>query len=289
MGQKYNHDGNFQDPKSYYVYRRARSMIISSLNSVLPIVNNQIIRAKAEGGGITFDTRRKELVDSIQTMKKLGIYDNLKFWGHSGLCTISDSDKVDKLFDFSGANNDGTSSGTARPVITALGINFDGSNDFLNCGYVPAHRFPNEISISMWCDGAGDSNSVPSGIDTLGFSGQRGWQLGFGTNIVAFVVPLTATSELIIDTPHTSGYKYYVGVAKIGEKIKIYRNGILVAQSSINLASIYTGNTTPTIIGKRSVIPYYFNGKIDDTRLYNQALTQEQISEIYNQTRKYYE
>jgi hypothetical protein len=55
-------------------------------NEVLMPINKQIIRANADGGGVCFDIRRKEIFESLQMMRKLGIENNLKFWHHSFLC-----------------------------------------------------------------------------------------------------------------------------------------------------------------------------------------------------------
>ncbi len=55
-------------------------------NEILMPINRQILRANADGGGVTFDIRRKEIFESLQMMRKLGIEDNLKFWNHSFLC-----------------------------------------------------------------------------------------------------------------------------------------------------------------------------------------------------------
>jgi hypothetical protein len=55
-------------------------------NEVLMPINKQIIRANADGGGVCYDIRRKEIFESLQMMRKLGIESNLKCWHHSFLC-----------------------------------------------------------------------------------------------------------------------------------------------------------------------------------------------------------
>ena len=63
----------------------------------------------------------------------------------------------------------------------------------------------------------------------------------------------------------------------------IYRNGILIA-NDVASNSLNIPNNSSFIIGTRynSVRP--FGGKLDDVRIYNRALTQEEIATLYSQT-----
>ena len=62
---------------------------------------------------------------------------------------------------------------------------------------------------------------------------------------------------------------------------KIYINGILDNTASKTLT--YTGNSNPLIIGSMSTTPSLpISGQIDDVRIYNYALTPEQVKTLYN-------
>jgi hypothetical protein len=62
--------------------------------------------------------------------------------------------------------------------------------------------------------------------------------------------------------------------------LKIYLNGNIVLDTTIN-NSLRLGNTSPLLIGSGARLDKpseQFVGKIDDVRIYNRTLTQEQIT-----------
>jgi hypothetical protein len=62
--------------------------------------------------------------------------------------------------------------------------------------------------------------------------------------------------------------------------MKLYRNGILDAVVAYTGSA--TSGTASFSIG-RQMPTGYFGGHIDDVRLYNYALTQEQVRNIFNE------
>ena len=69
-----------------------------------------------------------------------------------------------------------------------------------------------------------------------------------------------------------------------GSNLKLYRNGTL--QSSIASANNITNATTNLTIGKRDT--NYFNGKISLAKVYNTALSADQVKQNFNATRGRY-
>jgi hypothetical protein len=65
-----------------------------------------------------------------------------------------------------------------------------------------------------------------------------------------------------------------------GRRSTFYVNG--VAQAAALSNTTYTPNTNPLFIGRNQdpSFPYYFNGKIDEIRIYNTALTQQTIANV---------
>ena len=59
---------------------------------------------------------------------------------------------------------------------------------------------------------------------------------------------------------------------------EIYKNGVLIANDTASGAADFTGNTLN--IGYYYIYP--FNGKIDDFRVYNRALTASEVADLYN-------
>ncbi|MBI2590947.1 MAG: LamG domain-containing protein [Candidatus Blackburnbacteria bacterium] len=66
--------------------------------------------------------------------------------------------------------------------------------------------------------------------------------------------------------------------------VNFYIDGILISKSTAinNLSSSILNNITPTI-GSRNNQAYYWNGQLDDVRVYNYALTPLQVKLLYNQ------
>ena len=66
----------------------------------------------------------------------------------------------------------------------------------------------------------------------------------------------------------------------ISHLIKAYVNGKLIGQSAQNGNTVRTNNTPIQIA--RDSSSSYFSGQIDDVRIYNYALTSEQVKTVYN-------
>jgi hypothetical protein len=61
----------------------------------------------------------------------------------------------------------------------------------------------------------------------------------------------------------------------------IYLNGMLIAQGNV-IANTTPANNSFYIGGDLVSIPYFFNGKLDDIGIWNRALTQQEITTLYN-------
>ena len=71
-------------------------------------------------------------------------------------------------------------------------------------------------------------------------------------------------------------------VERIGDNVRIYSNGSNMVERTV----FPINDISPTgdlIIGKRGGDVNYFGGKIDDVRIYNRALTESEIQELYNE------
>ena len=83
----------------------------------------------------------------------------------------------------------------------------------------------------------------------------------------------------------TNNTWHHLAATYDGAQKKIYVNGVLAA--SQNFTGTFTTNTQGTIIGAYGASGgngYYFNGKIDEVRVWNIARTATEIAESYNTT-----
>jgi hypothetical protein len=70
---------------------------------------------------------------------------------------------------------------------------------------------------------------------------------------------------------------------------KFYRNGILFYTSTTANNMLFPSSSRIKYIGSYSTGSHFFTGYLDDVRIYNRALTANEISEIYNKTKEKYQ
>ena len=189
--------------------------------------------------------------------------------------------------DLSGNGNNGTVNGATLTSDRFGNFNssysFDGVNDFIE---IPTINFSN-YTISSWVNldsFATTSTGGLSGIfSTLMGPFYTGVELrvdgtGFITNLLggnSSWYSATNSNSLQLNT------WVNVTVSWDGSVSKIYKNGILV--ETLN-APYFTNNNFPIMIGTRGNYSNggWLDGKIDDIGLWNRALTQQEITAMYN-------
>jgi hypothetical protein len=193
--------------------------------------------------------------------------------------------------DESGNGNNGTVFGAALTTDRDGNLNsafsFDGVNDWINVNNSNSLNPPSQITISAWI------NTYAYNISSASMVVNKGWDQGNGhydilvltsTKKSRFVIgrDLYVESNSIINLNQWT----FITVSINNLTMKIYVNGILentVLQSNNNS---FGTNTDPLYIGKHDYnnAPYYFKGKIDDIGIWNRALTQSEITALYQAT-----
>ncbi len=196
--------------------------------------------------------------------------------------------------DISGNNNIGTLGGGTEAYRPAWvsgkiggGLRFDGVNDYVNAGNGASLNITgkgltleawiktgNNIAaqpiINKWVTGPGDANYL-LWTDHSASSGKIVFVVGNADGGVATEV---FSNSVISD----NNWHYIVGVYDGSNKI-IYIDGI---QNAIQATTFNMSTTTsPLYIGKQVWSGQFFNGSIDDVRIYNYARTPSQIVEDY--------
>jgi hypothetical protein len=155
-------------------------------------------------------------------------------------------------------------------------LSFDGVNDYVDCGSGPSNY--DNITVSAWMEtstnGALVSNRYNSG--------------SFGTWYTLFsnVIEIGDNSQggykyLTFNTPTLNNVWHHIVYTKDGTTHAIYVDGIL-DQQFISNADISWNQ--PLFIGRRwnkGYSVFWFNGIIDDVRIYNRALSAEEIEQLY--------
>ena len=184
------------------------------------------------------------------------------------------------VLDSSGTGAHGTIIGGAALTTDRFGVankaySFNGTSQYI--------EFPNTVanvttskpySISVWINQISGTNilgkyhNLDAGLTQ--FLLNTNSVIGNGTNTLPFANP-------------SSGWNHYVVILQSGTgNTKMYRNGVLLTSGTVTYNNAIT--VTKFVVGRISDGGYYdyFNGKIDDIRVYDKVLTASDVASLYN-------
>ena len=187
------------------------------------------------------------------------------------------------VVDSSGKGNDGviTSATSTSAGRWSSAYDFDGIDDKINITQPNWNLLNTSITVSVWAKPNIVNSWTQAGLLTKRVNGGNQWDLGI-TNIgnVRFNVFNV-----------TDSYSYaYGGTAEAGKwnhivgtydnaNIKVYLNGVQVHTSP--WTSPISGAATNICAGVEITNGRYFNGTIDEIRIYNRSLSDSEIKELY--------
>jgi len=194
------------------------------------------------------------------------------------------------IFDNSTYNNFGTfQSGLNASNITTgkygNALKFDGFNDYLDCSNDSEFGITTNLTIEAWINGTNKQN-ISQNIYVVAkpFSyGLRVYNDTGNPNVGMIIRNSSNSSWYGLDTGANvldSNWHQLVGVYN-GSAIKIYIDGVLNKTSSPIIDTIFV-STDILRIGSYTSNYGNFNGIIDEVRLYNRALSSEEINASYN-------
>lgn len=199
---------------------------------------------------------------------------------------IGDGTYTTKALDASGNGTHGTIYG-ATPVDTVAGkgFSFDGVNDYLSSNNITCSG---DYSVSMRLNPSSLSNAVSgikmpfesgygnvSGIRWFAADGSNSYTLSLfrsgGDEQIANSFSLSVGSESLITIVIKPSLKQYY----------VYTNGVLTKSGALTYTPVPPTNVPFTIGDSGYTTHYYFPGTIADPRIYNRALSAEEIWELY--------
>ena len=166
---------------------------------------------------------------------------------------------------------------------SSFSLDFDGTNDYVDCGSPSIFDNLNSLSVSCWFNS--NLKSQDRGILGKWLSGtDRSFALNLETSgNIRFVVrnsSQTAASTYINTSDWSTGNWYNIIGTYDGTNVKVYLNGVL--KDTASLTGTVLNTTHPFRIGKYHSTTAPFSGKIDETAVWNRALNQAEITSIYN-------
>ena len=192
--------------------------------------------------------------------------------------------------DSSGNGNDGTLvlMNPASDWVTGKiggGLDFDGSNDYVNCGHDASVNITGAVTVSAWIKlTAVDIDQKVAGNQD-GIAG--GYKMAvYSNNKVEFEIRDSVNNETLNrnepgGTVLTTGVWYHVaGVySQEGNYIRTYVNGNL--DRSMSTASVLGSTSGDLKFGREPFGSlYFFHGLLDDVRIYNRALNPEEVADL---------
>jgi len=222
--------------------------------------------------------------------------------GLVGLWTFDGADTTDKIYDRSGQGNNGYFVGGATSSAKTIGklgqaLNFDGANNFVDVAPSASLNNIAQLTYSAWINprssGSNDKGRI---IDKNHLSADGVTFLVNNndcTKCLEFNMGASAGNTVDVYTSDNAyavnaGWQHVVvtwdGTYSLSG-VKFYVNGVFVPNNSG--ISVVTGSgarddsTISLDIGGFNGGPRYFDGKIDDVRVYNRALSANEVQHLY--------
>lgn len=192
----------------------------------------------------------------------------------------------------SAGNNDGTIHGNATWTIGHIdnALELDGFDDYVSVQNSLALNITGDITISAWVcfgrGGTGQNGSEQAIVTKCVSNGARNNPFDFRTDKstepqLTLVRADPFEHDYVYSTKHISIMEWHHVVAIVENNIPdFYVDGVITGKTVAAFTRTPTGNTNPLLIGRRDD-GLYFNGKIDDVRIYNRALTEQEIWQLY--------
>lgn len=200
---------------------------------------------------------------------------------------------------FTGNANDLSGNGNNGNVVAAAlttdrfgnlnnAYDFDGVSQFIEIPSNAGLSVSNFYSISVWIssdiwsfNAPIDEHAIVSKINNGNWNG--GYEIYSGGNGFILHTGNIGSNFLISSEGYLINTWYFITVTFDGTNVRLFINGILV-DSTNRFGSLETSNV-PLRFGRRGGAGNnnnWFNGKIDDIGIWNRALTQQEITNLYN-------
>jgi len=277
-----------------FVTVAALSLLLVSLFSTGVFADTYVVDTQSDFGNGTFDKTSADRDDSSGDLGLGYTYaSNSKSWLPQNSSIIGQwelakdygtSSTGDTVPDRSGNGNDATTNGvdtTANGVFSSGAYSFDGTDDYVDTG-IGSWSYDN-VTISAWIKTSfGGDNQLIVGADQNS-PGKRTFQFRVdsgGTARAIFFHSGASDTQPKSTTNVNDGNWHHFVATYDSSQAKIYVDSVEEDSRSVS-GGLDTG--APVEIGKRVTDKSYFNGNISNVQIWNQALSQSQVEELYLQ------
>ena len=235
---------------------------------------------------ISDGTTWRIIAKSPQVTPLIGWENCIGYWKLDETSGTSAADS--SRYDNTGTLNNFTFSGCTVSGNVSTGLGFDGSNDWLGVNGVSNLDTPDAITVALWIY---DYNGTTTDFDITKDSGtnpNRCWGLrpNSATTMYFHLWSSAPTlGALIPANSYVVGSWFHsvcTGYAKAGTiYMAVYKNGVLIGTTTFAGTQLQVSTAQDIWMG--ADVDSYTREKIDDVRLYNRALTTDEIWWIYQE------
>lgn len=210
------------------------------------------------------------------------------YWTFDG-STINWTSKT--VADVSGQGNTLTMSGFSSPTAAAIpgkigqALKFNDSEDLYHSNISAFSFGTGDFSVSFWMDPVSPWNTAT----TIGVIGQKtsdsynGWQIYQDSGHPGYLdMRITQQNNFLTASTIPTGKWIYVTFTRQGGSLYWYLNGVLNATGT-NAGNI--SDTASFYIGYAQTWTAYYSGALDDVRIYNRALSAQEVQQLYQMGR----
>ena len=196
-----------------------------------------------------------------------------------------DCNMMNIVADCSGKLNHGTRYGATITNNGKIGqgLQFDGIDDYVDCGIHSSLNIINEITVEAWVKNLGSPGTYKYLISRGGY--QYHLYTGSSGNISFFIKDADGTGNKGVwdaESIWDGNWHYITGLAD-GSKVRLFVDG-----SEVGTSGNYSGSIVSHIGGTLhlggiapSSMPHFYKGKIDEIKIYNRALSPEEVLADY--------
>ncbi len=147
---------------------------------------------------------------------------------------------------------------------------FDGSNDYINISNSKSLNLTKAITVSIWFN-ANNGGYLLSKRDA--------YMINISSSYVYAI--LNNGTVVSVSSTVSDNTWYNIVITYNGSVFDLYKNGTLVSSKAV------TGDITATqnnlLIGSYNGTAFFFNGSIDDVKIFNVSLSAEEVEKLYNE------
>jgi hypothetical protein len=174
--------------------------------------------------------------------------------------------------------------GTVFGQTPASGLHFDGVNDVVSVPVNPSLNISSAITIETWI-----KPTKITGIQDIVSKARSGADNGYilrtlsGWSTIDFWVYMNGYGWRKLTVPFAAGRLgewHHIAATYDGLTMRVFIDGVQVGQ--LNFAGSIITNNNPLTIGAQTGYTSYFGGYLDETRIWNRALSQCEIAHSMN-------